>query len=163
MKKASGELHRLHCWETAHVRAADCQGASVKPFYEHAGIRIYVGDCCDVIPQLNEFFDACVTDPPYHLTTGKKGGSGPASVNLESPYGRARIGTGFMGKAWDGGDVAFRPETWEVVSRVLKPGAHVAAFGGTRTFHRLACAIEDAGFELRDTLMWTLRVQSTSL
>ena len=126
----------------------------MKPFYEHAGIRIYVGDCCDVIPQLNEFFDACVTDPPYHLTTGKKGGSGPASVNLKSPYGRARIGTGFMGKAWDGGDVAFRPETWEAVSRVLKPGAHVMAFGGTRTFHRLACAIEDAGFEIRDMLMW---------
>jgi DNA modification methylase len=126
----------------------------VKPFYEHAGIRIYVGDCREVIPQLEESFDACVTDPPYHLTTGKKGGSGPASVNLESPYGRARIGTGFMGKAWDGGDVAFRPETWEVVSRVLKPGAHVMAFGGTRTFHRLACAIEDAGFEIRDMLMW---------
>jgi len=126
----------------------------VKPFYEHAGIRIYVGDCREVIPQLQESFDACVTDPPYHLTTGKKGGSGPASVNLESPYGRARIGTGFMGKAWDGGDVAFRPETWEAVSRVLKPGAHVMAFGGTRTFHRLACAIEDAGFEIRDTLMW---------
>jgi DNA modification methylase len=59
-----------------------------------------------------------------------------------------------MGKAWDGGDVAFRPETWEAIAGVLKPGAHVMAFGGTRTFHRLACAIEDAGFEIRDTLMW---------
>ena len=59
-----------------------------------------------------------------------------------------------MGKTWDGGDVAFRPETWAAVLRVAKPGAHLVAFGGTRTFHRLACAIEDAGFELRDTLMW---------
>lgn len=59
-----------------------------------------------------------------------------------------------MGKAWDGGDVAFRPETWTAVLRVLKPGAHLLAFGGTRTFHRLMCAIEDAGFEIRDTLMW---------
>jgi site-specific DNA-methyltransferase (adenine-specific) len=59
-----------------------------------------------------------------------------------------------MGKQWDGGDVAFRPETWAAVSRVLKPGAYLLAFGGTRTYHRLAVAIEDAGFEIRDTVMW---------
>ena len=71
-------------------------------------------------------FDACVTDPPYGLA--------------------------FMGKGWDhsvpGADF------WTPTLRVLKPGAYLLAFGGTRTFHRLACAIEDAGFELRDTLMW---------
>ena len=60
--------------------------------------------------------DSIVTDPPYHLTTGKKGGSGEASVRLDSPHGRARIGTGFMGMKWDGGDVAFRPETWATVA-----------------------------------------------
>jgi site-specific DNA-methyltransferase (adenine-specific) len=59
-----------------------------------------------------------------------------------------------MGKVWDGGDVAFRPETWAAVYRVLKPGAHLIAMGGTRTYHRLACAIEDAGFEIRDTVSW---------
>ena len=59
-----------------------------------------------------------------------------------------------MGKTWDGGDVAFQPATWDAVLNVLKPGAHLMAFGGTRTSHRLACAIEDAGFELRDTIMW---------
>jgi site-specific DNA-methyltransferase (adenine-specific) len=59
-----------------------------------------------------------------------------------------------MGQKWDGGDVSFRIETWREVWRVLKPGAHLAAFGGTRTFHRMAVAIEDAGFEIRDTLAW---------
>src|SRR3990167_11265513 len=98
--------------------------------------------------------DAIVTDPPYHLTTGKKGGTGEASVNLESPYGRARITTGFMGKAWDGGDIAHDTAVWIAALRVAKPGASLLAFGGTRTFHRLAVAIEDAGWEIRDTVMW---------
>lgn len=96
--------------------------------------------------------DSCVTDPPYHLTAGKKGGSGPASVNLNTPQGRARITTGFMGKAWDGGDIAHRVEMWAEVLRALKPGAHLLAFAGTRTYHRMVCAIEDAGFEVRDQL-----------
>ena len=59
-----------------------------------------------------------------------------------------------MGKAWDGSGVAVRAETWRAVARVLKPGAYLLAFGGTRTFHRVACAIEDAGFEIRDCLSW---------
>ena len=118
-------------------------------------IRLLQGDCREVLATLDAgSIDACVTDPPYHLTAGKPGGTGVASLNLKSPAGRSRIGTGFMGKAWDGGDVAFQPETWAEVLRVLKPGAHLAAFGGTRTFHRVAVAIEDAGFEIRDTLCW---------
>ena len=72
--------------------------------------------------------DACVTDPPYEL--------------------------GFMGKKWDSSGVAFDPETWRAVYRVLKPGAHLLAFGGTRTVHRIAVAIEDAGFDIRDQLSW---------
>ena len=117
--------------------------------------EIRVGDCLEIMPTLDaDSVDAIVTDPPYHLTTGKKGGSGLASENLDSPYGRAPIGTGFMGKAWDGGDVAFRAETWAAALRVAKPGAHLVAFGGTRTFHRLTCAIEDAGWEIRDCLSW---------
>lgn len=59
-----------------------------------------------------------------------------------------------MGKSWDGGDVAFQCDTWKEVARVCKPGAILLAFGGTRTFHRLACAIEDAGWEIRDTICW---------
>lgn len=117
--------------------------------------QILIGDCVERMREmLADSVDAIVTDPPYHLTTGKKGGSGPASVNLESPYGRARVTTGFMGMEWDGGDVAMRPETWAEALRVAKPGAHLLAFGGTRTFHRITCAIEDAGWEIRDCIMW---------
>jgi site-specific DNA-methyltransferase (adenine-specific) len=100
--------------------------------------------------------DACCTDPPYHLTSIVKrfGGdnAAPAQFGKDGVYSRAS--SGFMGKQWDGGDIAFRVETWREVYRVLKPGAHLLAFGGTRTFHRMACAIEDAGFEIRDTIQW---------
>jgi site-specific DNA-methyltransferase (adenine-specific) len=72
--------------------------------------------------------DAIVTDPPYEL--------------------------GFMGKAWDKRGIAFDPATWAECLRVLKPGGHLLAFGGTRTWHRLAVAVEDAGFEIRDTIAW---------
>lgn len=118
-------------------------------------VRIIQGDCREVLRTFDEAsIDACVTDPPYHLTTGKKGGCGQASVNLNTPHGRARIGTGFMGMKWDGGDVAMLPGTWAEVFRVLKPGAHLLAFSGTRTYHRMVCAIEDAGFEIRDQIGW---------
>jgi site-specific DNA-methyltransferase (adenine-specific) len=116
---------------------------------------LHLGDCRAVLATLpDSSVDSIVTDPPYHLTTGKKGGSGQASVNLSSPHGRARIGTGFMGMAWDGGDVAMRAETWAELMRVLKPGGHLLAFSGSRTYHRMACAIEDGGFEIRDQIMW---------
>lgn len=116
---------------------------------------LHQGDSREVLKALSEnSVDAIVCDPPYHLTTGKNGGSGEASVNLNTPQGRARVTTGFMGMQWDGGDVANRPEVWAECLRVAKPGAWLLAFGGTRTFHRMACAIEDAGWEIRDTLMW---------
>lgn len=116
-----------------------------------------LGDCLDVLATLPaDSIDACVTDPPYHLTRvvkrfGKPG-SAPAQLGTDGAY--ARASAGFMGKQWDGGDVAFRPETWAEVYRVLKPGAYLLAFGGTRTYHRLAVAIEDAGFEVRDMIAW---------
>ena len=117
--------------------------------------ELHLGDCMDVLRTLGDAsVDSIVTDPPYHLTTGKKGGTGPASVNLDSPYGRSKIGTGFMGMTWDGGDVAMRPATWAECMRVLKPGGHLLAFSGSRTYHRMTCAIEDAGFEIRDQIMW---------
>jgi hypothetical protein len=72
--------------------------------------------------------DAIVTDPPYEM--------------------------GFMGKRWDGTGIAYSVELWRECLRVLKPGGHLAAFGGTRTYHRMACAVEDAGFEIRDGLTW---------
>ena len=87
------------------------------------------GDCLEVLSTLDEnSIDTCITDPPYEL--------------------------GFMGKKWDSSGVAFQPETWQAVFRVLKPGAILLAFGGTRTYHRMVCAIEDAGFEIRDMVEW---------
>ena len=117
--------------------------------------RILEGDVLERLAELPDGSVHCVvTDPPYHLTAGKKGGSGEASLNENSPAGRSRVTTGFMGQAWDGGDIAFRPETWRAVWRVLKPGGYLLAFGGTRTYHRMVCAIEDAGFEIRDQIQW---------
>jgi len=88
---------------------------------------LYCGDCLDILPTLAaNSVDTIITDPPYGLS--------------------------FMGKDWDHGvpGVAF----WAEALRVAKPGAMLLAFGGTRTFHRLTCAIEDAGWEVRDCLMW---------
>lgn len=119
-------------------------------------VRILHGCLEDRLPELiaeGALVDSIVTDPPYHLTNN---GGGPRGKGVESPYGRARAGAssgGFMGKKWDGGDVAMRPETWALALQMLKPGGHLLAFGGTRTHHRVMCAIEDAGFELRDVLM----------
>src|SRR3954466_2983993 len=113
------------------------------------------GDCRGVMGSMEEAsVDAIVTDPPYHLTQASRGGS-PRQNDPATPFGRTKLGSkDFMGKTWDGGNVAFDPETWAQCLRVLKPGGHLLAFGGSRTYHRLACAIEDAGFEIRDTLAW---------
>ena len=89
--------------------------------------NIYHGDCREVMQTLHpESVDSIVSDPPYGLS--------------------------FMGKGWDHGVPGV--EFWAEVLRVAKPGAHLLAFGGTRTYHRLACAIEDAGWEIRDCVMW---------
>ena len=99
------------------------------PYYDRGGVTVYAGDCREVMAGMGSgSVDAVVCDPPYEL--------------------------GFMGKSWDSSGVAYRRETWEAVLRVLKPGGHLLAFGGTRTVHRMTVAIEDAGFEVRDTVMW---------
>lgn len=118
---------------------------------------LFKGDCRDFMVGCEpETFHAIVTDPPYHLTSvvkrfGKPG-SAPARHGTDGLY--ARHSRGFMGKEWDGGGIAFDPATWALAWDCLKPGGHLVAFGGTRTHHRMACAIEDAGFEIRDCLMW---------
>src|SRR5271166_6779320 len=90
-------------------------------------ILLYRGDCLDLLSQMPaDSIDSCVTDPPYGLE--------------------------FMGKAWDRGVPGV--EIWKPILRVLKPGGHLLSFGGTRTYHRMACAIEDAGFEIRDQIQW---------
>jgi site-specific DNA-methyltransferase (adenine-specific) len=118
--------------------------------------KIYNLDNLKGLRQLDDnSIDSIVTDPPYHLTQEKYKKIKPGAEHLDTPYGRARVGArGFMGKEWDGGDIAFSIELWQECLRVLKPGGHLLAFGGTRTYHRMACAIEDAGFEIRDQIMW---------
>lgn len=87
------------------------------------------GDCLAVLKRIeSNSISATVCDPPYEL--------------------------GFMGKSWDSTGIANSVELWLEVLRVMKPGAHLLAFGGTRTYHRMACAIEDAGFEVRDMTAW---------
>ena len=119
-------------------------------------VRILTGDCrAQMTTFADATFDAIVTDPPYDLTS--KSGGGPHGKGLDTPFARARAGAtpgGFMGMKWDGTGVAFEPETWRHAFRVLKPGGILVAFGGTRTYHRLASAIEDAGFDVRDMLGW---------
>lgn len=118
---------------------------------------LYHGDNRDVLRQLpDNSIDSVVTDPPYALVSiVKRFANSPRNErteNVANPYGRT--GRGFMGCRWDTGEVAFSEEFWSEVLRVLKPGGHVAAFGASRGYHRMACAIEDAGFEIRDSLMW---------
>ena len=87
------------------------------------------GDSLKELPKIQDnSIDSIVTDPPYEL--------------------------GFMGKKWDNTGIAYNTQLWKECLRVLKPGGHLLAFGGTRTYHRMAVAIEDAGFEIRDSLHW---------
>lgn len=118
-------------------------------------VTLHAGDCLDVIRGFADgSFDSVVTDPPYALVSIVKrfGKAGAKPTRDGDVYSRASAG--FMGKAWDTGERAFAVEFWEQVFRVLKPGGHVVAFAGTRTYHRLAVAIEDAGFEIRDQIGW---------
>jgi len=121
--------------------------------------HIYNMDCLEGMRQMEpNTIDSIVTDPPYALVGGSRGGS--LSIgDKTTPFGRSgpskngvSIKKGFMGKEWDGKLPGI--ETWEEALRVAKPGAHMLAFGGTRTHHRLMVAIEDAGWEIRDCLMW---------
>lgn len=90
---------------------------------------LYRGDVLEILPTMaDNSFDAIVTDPPYEL--------------------------GFMGKSWDASGIAYNVDMWREALRVLKPGGHLLAFSGSRTYHRMTCAIEDAGFEIRDQIMW---------
>ena len=116
--------------------------------------RLLLGDCVEVLQTLPEAsVEAVVTDPPYDLLQASRRGSA-RSNEPDNPYGRHGSRGGFMGMAWDATGVAFRRDTWEAVLRVLRPGGHLLAFGGTRTQHRMTCAIEDAGFEIRDSISW---------
>ena len=103
----------------------------MKLVYNDSFCELYNGNMLDMISSGHikpMSVDCIVTDPPYELN--------------------------FMGKSWDNQGVSFQKETWKVCYDVLKPGGYLLAFGGSRTYHRIACAIEDAGLEIRDTIMW---------
>ena len=98
-------------------------------FSSNDSYKLYKGDMRNMLDVIQkESIDTVLTDPPYELN--------------------------FMSKNWDNSGIAFQKETWEKCYEVLKPGGYLLAFGGSRTFHRIAVAIEDAGFEIRDTIMW---------
>lgn len=116
---------------------------------------LYQADCRDVLRSLaDNSIDSIVTDPPYALVSIVKRFGKPGSSPAKGNEAYQRASAGFMGKSWDTGEVAFSEEFWRECLRVLKPGGHVVAFSGTRTYHRMAVAIEDAGFEIRDQLGW---------
>lgn len=101
----------------------------MKLYSENDSYKIYNGDMLDMLQVIKpKSIDAIVCDPPYEL--------------------------GFMNKSWDSTGIAFKKETWQNCFEVLKPGGYLLAFGGSRTYHRIACAIEDAGFEIRDCVMY---------
>jgi site-specific DNA-methyltransferase (adenine-specific) len=92
-------------------------------------MKLINSDCIIAMKEMpDNSVDSIVTDPPYEL--------------------------GFMGKSWDSTGIANSVEMWSQALRVLKPGGHLIAFSGSRTYHRMAVAIEDAGFEIRDQIMW---------
>ena len=118
-------------------------------------VKLLLGDSRELLKTLADNSLSCVIcDPPYALVSiGKrfgKDGSAPAQFGTNGAYQRASAG--FMGAKWDTGEVAFDPAFWNEVMRVIKPGGYLAAFGGSRSYHRLACAIEDAGWEIRDSI-----------
>lgn len=111
-------------------------------------------DMLNVIP--SNSVDSIVTDPPYGLTTivkrfGKEN-SVPAQFGSDGAF--SRLSKGFMGKEWDGSGIEYNVDTWKKCYEILKDGGYLLAFGGTRTYHKIASAIEEAGFEIRDCIMW---------
>lgn len=98
-------------------------------FVENSFYKLYNNTMQEVLDSLEpNSIDCCITDPPYELN--------------------------FMSKGWDNQGIFFKKETWQKVLNILKPGGYLLAFGGSRTYHRIACAIEDAGFEIRDCIMY---------
>lgn len=102
---------------------------SIAPFYQDDYSRIFLGNSLELLPQMKEgVFHSVITDPPYEI--------------------------GLLGRHWDSSGIAYNVDLWKAVLHTMRPGAHLAAFGSPRAYHRMAVAIEDAGFELRDTVMW---------
>jgi len=129
----------------------------VELYSENDNYKLYQGNMLDMLEVIEkESVDSIVTDPPYGLTsiTKRFGKENSAECQYGKDGSFARLSRGFMGKEWDGSGIEYNIDTWRKCYEVLKPGGYLLAFGGSRTFHRIAVAIEDAGFEIRDTIMW---------
>ena len=129
----------------------------MKLYSENKDYKLYQGSMLDMLEVIEpNTIDSIVTDPPYGLTsiTKRFGKENSAECQYGKDGSFARLSRGFMGKEWDGSGIEYNIDTWKKCYEVLKPGGYLLAFGGSRTFHRIACAIEDAGFEIRDTIMW---------
>lgn len=102
------------------------------------------------------FVDSIVTDPPYHLDSIVKrfGNKDSAKANYGSDGSFSRLSKDFMGQQWDGGDIAYDVEFWKYCYQILKPGGYLIAFSSAKTYHRMACAVEDSGFDIKDQLIW---------
>ena len=130
---------------------------SAPRIFHDGRVALYPGDCLATLDVLSEnSVDSVVCDPPYHLHSivdrFAKTGRTESTATKSGPH--QRTATGFMGKQWDGGDIAFRVETWAKVLRVLKPGGYILAFSSSRTFGRMSVAIEDAGFITHPMIGW---------
>jgi DNA modification methylase len=138
-------------------------------YLDDGDVRVHAGDCIEVMAELAaESIDAVVCDPPYGLgfmgrewdTPGVAARSTTTGAqNGATPYGRSRAEFGGASYGTSHGAAMAEFQAWctewaTQAIRVLKPGGHLIAFGGTRTFHRLTCGLEDAGFEIRDVLSW---------
>lgn len=100
-----------------------------KLYYDDTSYRIFCGNMEEILPTFEkESIDCIITDPPYELN--------------------------FLNNKWDRSGISFQTKTWEHCFQVLKEGGYLLAFGGSRTYHKLASAIETAGFEIRDTILW---------
>ena len=122
-------------------------------------IEIREGDCLDEMRKMareGRRVDAIVTDAPYHLQSIHKrfAKSGRTESTRSTSGAHQRLAEGFLGKQWDGGDIAQRPDFWRTVGRVLKPGGWLFAFSSTRTQDLMVHAIRGAGFEIRDQIPW---------
>lgn len=127
---------------------------SAAQVFHDGRVTLHGGDCRDVLAALPDgSIDSIVTDPPYALVSiGRRFGK-PGSAATKAGAVYARASSGFMGQQWDTGETAFSVAFWAQALRVLKPGGHVVAFGGTRAHHHMWLAIEQAGFEIRDSLL----------
>ncbi|MFF4848753.1 DNA-methyltransferase [Streptomyces sp. NPDC001194] len=102
---------------------------SPDPFYASDDVTLHLGNCLDILPTIPDAsIDAIITDPPYEI--------------------------GIAGQAWDSTGIAYSAPMWTECLRVLKPGGHLLSFGAPRTYHRMACAAEDAGFRIIDQIDW---------